>query len=136
MKKFRDMTDSEKLEIINAMIAGDPLEISCNDCTWYDSKDCQQFIVIDYYYRIPKRPMSIDWSVLKDEFICAARDRFGHPLAFTHAPSNRSDEGWSWDNTAYDFGDCCNIKGLKSYDPGTVDWAESLIWRPGYANNN
>lgn len=127
MKKFRDMTDSEKLEIISAMIVGDPIEcylLSPAGYNWVLSYSCQS-IWLDNCYRIPKRQMSIDWSVLKDEYICAARDPNGVAYAFVHKPEK---EGY-W--LSIDM-DSAQIDHLKSYDPGTVDWKDSLIWRPGY----
>lgn len=127
MKKFRDMTDSEKLEIINAMIVGDPLEIYASEI-WFNERSGS--IWMDAIYRIPKRPMSIDWSVLKDEYICAAMDKDGESWAYTTAPKKYS--GGYYCTTE---GKICCLNGLKSYDPGTVDWQDSLIWRPGYGYN-
>lgn len=130
MKKFRDMTDSEKLEIISAMIVGDPIEcylLSTAGYNWVLSDSCQS-IWLDNCYRIPKRPMSIDWSVLKDEYICAAKESGRCAYVHTQKPF-KVDYGW------HSTGEIFCIAGLKSYDPGTVDWKDSLIWRPGYGDN-
>lgn len=129
MKKFRDMTDSEKLEIINAMIAGQAVDCSGEA---YDGKwmpvDSTTVIRINDCYRIPKRPMSIDWSVLKDEYICASMNKYDQSYAYKAKPEQEA-EGWVSGHGYY------KINGLKSYDPGTVDWQDSLIWRPGYGDN-
>lgn len=128
MKKFRDMTDSEKLEIINAMINGEPLEIYQLDrggYRWNEATAITESIWITMCYRIPKRPMSIDWSVLKDEFICAARNQYEQATAFTDEPRQQAGV-WMHNGIA------AGIEHLKSYDPGTVEWGESLIWRPEY----
>jgi hypothetical protein len=70
--------------------------------------------------------MSIDWSVLRDEFICAAKDSDDQGFAMTAAP--KKDEGaWFCPD-----GDYARLEALKSFDPGTVGWTESLIWRPGF----
>jgi hypothetical protein len=69
--------------------------------------------------------MSIDWSVLKDEYICAARDERGSAFVYQAEPTI-GDTLWGGGRVFHE------ITALKSYDPGTVDWTESLIWRPGY----
>lgn len=127
MKKFRDMTDSDKLEIINAMIAGERVETTCEKGDWWYATGGVNFNKV---YRIPKRPMSIDWSVLKDEYICAARDKSGHGYAYKKEPTK---DACTWD--VDDSSDAIWICPLTSYDPGTVDWQDSLIWRPGYGDN-
>ena len=123
MKKFRDMTNSEKLEIINAMIAGDRVETTGTNLHWCYATGG---VALDRVYRIPKRPMSIDWSVLKDGYICAAREPSGLACAYTKEPF--CDER-GWDENG---GDDTFVHSLKSYDSGTVDWENSLIWRPGF----
>ncbi len=129
MKKFRDMTDSEKLEIINAMSAGDPIEcylLSPIAGYHWHASDKAESIWLDNCYRIPKCQMSIDWSVLKDEYICAAMDKNGASFAYTHVQKICISAG-VWDGE-----EAQEITGLKSYDSGTVDWQDSLIWRPGH----
>ena len=116
MKKFRDMTDSEKLEIIENKPLGF-VELY-TDAGWIGA--CSDSLSFEQIYRIKTRPMSIDWSVLKDEFICAKKCASGTAKAFTGDPL----VSCAWKSI--------DIDGLKSYDPGTVDWTESLIWRPGY----
>lgn len=128
MKKFRDMTDSEKLEIINAILQRQRVRVAIDEnFAWCDvgGGNCISF---DCYYRIPKRPMSIDWDALKDEYICAARDAFGTPYAYTKEPKT---EYGQWMFKSHDT-KAVPIISLKSYDPGTVEWDESLIWRPGH----
>ena len=124
MKKFRDMTDSEKLEIINAMIAGERVETTGTNGDWWYATGG---VALDKVYRIPKRPMSIDWSVLKDEYICAAIDKNGNPYAYITEPFVCRDV-WKTKVGCHRV----NISGLKSCDTGTVDWQDSLIWRPGF----
>lgn len=126
MKKFRDMADSEKLEIIKNKQLGF-VELY-TDAGWIGA--CSDSLSFEQIYRIKTRPMSIDWSVLKDEFICAAKDSDDQGFAMTATP--KKDEGaWFCPD-----GDYARLEALKSFDPGTVGWTESLIWRPGYANNN
>lgn len=124
MKKFRDMTDSEKLEIINAMINGDPVEGRHHEHEVVSLSLCLG-VNFDTFYRIPKRPISIDWDVLKDEYICAARDRYDHAFGYMEKPEKTAVGWYSPMCVAY-------LNAIKSYDPGTIEWDESLIWRPGY----
>lgn len=129
MKKFRDMADSEKLEVINAMIAGDPVDYCEREGFKMNPVDKGlPFVCMDFYYQINARPMSIDWSVLKDEYICAATDIDGDAFSY-HEKPELCRSGWDTGKPYF------KLNGLKSYDPGTVDWQDSLIWRPGYGDN-
>lgn len=132
MKKFRDETDEKKIELFNAL-ENDSLSVyGGEEDVFYRA----EYIVPHGIYKVIKRPMSIDWSVLKDEYICAAMDKNGESWAYTTGPKI-----YLGGYFCCAEGKLCFLNGLKSYDPGTVDWKDSLIWRPGYSpdkkeNNN
>lgn len=73
----------------------------------------------------PLRPMTIPWDVLQPQWKWAARNRCGVLSLFTDRPVSDvitwyAREGWS--NA---------IDGvLAGFDPGTVDWKDSLQERP------
>ena len=74
----------------------------------------------------PTKP-DVDWSVLIDEIIHIARDEDDRVWGYIVKPYFFEDDGvWRAEEKCY-----C-LDGLKSISPGTCDWRDSLIVRPGY----
>lgn len=73
----------------------------------------------------PKTKPSADWSHAAPECIWLARDRDGEGYFYDQKPS-RGEGGW-WSSD----GKFRKASVLASYDPGTCDWTESLVCRPG-----
>ena len=79
-------------------------------------------------YRVkpaPFTPPSIDWSHVSGDFNWLAVDRDGRAWLSGEKPTMRSTY-WSAPTRHYP----ANV--FASFDPGTVDWRDSLIMRPGY----
>ncbi len=125
MKKFRDMTDSEIIEVVRAIFERNIVKYKPVENTESYHVYKNDYIDVDGYYEIPKRPMSIDWIALKDEYICAATDIDGDAFAY-HEEPELCRSGWGTGGPYF------RLNGLKSYDPGQVNWRDSLIWRPGH----
>ena len=73
----------------------------------------------------PLVPDSIDWSHVSDEFVCMARDADGDVYLYAGA-ADISGSLWSSEH------DYTSARGQASYRKGTVQWNQSLVWRPGH----
>ncbi len=71
------------------------------------------------------KPMTVPWDAIKPEYICAARDKFGAVFCYAGEPDRKS---IVWEGNVA----MARIDHLVGYDPGEVDWKDSLIWRPGF----
>ncbi len=67
---------------------------------------------------------SIDWSHVAPEFVALARNPSG--LAWFHRSNPKRGSG-GWDSNTY-----VQASSHASYTPGTCDWRDSLVMRPGY----
>lgn len=69
----------------------------------------------------------IDWAHVAPEFNWLAHNDAGDCFLFSENPK-RSDQwgGWVSENDAWD------AAVFASYTPGTCDWRDSLIMRPGH----
>jgi hypothetical protein len=100
---------------------GGPWEFHC-DGEWLDinSPSWDDAVV----YRLAANKPSIDWSHVSDRFNALATGSAG----FTHLYSRRPEpnaHGWFG-------GDIETVEPFASYVPGTCDWRDSLVMRPGY----
>lgn len=100
--------------------ASNPWKEVCNAPAWSPN----------YTYRVapePPRPISVPWEVLDDSIICIARIDSGIVWGFTGTAQTF---GWTW---IAPHGEQFRLDGvIKGLDPGTVDWKDSLIFRPGH----
>lgn len=83
-------------------------------------------------YRAKPAPLtkpSLDWSHVHEQFNHAAKDSDGGGSVFADMPEPEEwgGEGWWCSN-----GDWVETKGFASWNPGTCDWKDSLIHRPGF----
>lgn len=79
-------------------------------------------------YRVKPQPPtkdSIDWSHVDDGIVAIARDECGSTLCYSNVPSDMDCE---WDGEVV----ITRASVFASYRPGTCDWRDSLIIRPGY----
>ena len=125
-KKFGEMSEEERKDLVYAsVVLCRPVESTCNpgnewnpivSATWSDTT----------YYRIAETRPEIDWDHVHHDFNYLAEDDAGSPQLFPYEPKRFCDQ---W-----------NLAGLgsevlaithASYKPGTCDWKDSLIKRPG-----
>lgn len=105
--------------------AGGAVQLYMGDCIWVAvekalwHEDC-------CYRAKPAEPTKpkIPWDILADELICAARDEYGLIFAYTEDPLLIT-EYW-WTEARHQ-----KLSFLK-IDPGTCDWKDSLVYRPGH----
>lgn len=104
---------------------------------WNGSKWCLNIYELDNIDRMsirvirlapkPKTKPFIDWSHVVEEFKYLARDADGKSCLYTEMPDRDEDRG-TWDVYG---GDISHATDLTSYTPGTCDWRDSLVIRPG-----
>jgi hypothetical protein len=78
-------------------------------------------------YRITKPELtkpSIDWDHVEDWVTCMATDVNGVTNQWEYVPAAGD---WVW----YNGGISASAMGFKSFRPGTCDWKDSLVMRPG-----
>lgn len=121
-----------KIEVMEAYCRGEPIEmkftnqVACcytriTDPDWTWSK---------LNYRVVRTKPSINWDHVSPQYVALARDSGGDVWLYTKTPTRCSgttfwavDEGgigWLVKNT------------FASFTPGTCDWKDSLVIRPGY----
>ena len=72
----------------------------------------------------PTKP-SINWNHVSDKFITMATNSFGMSRLFTGVPTPGT---YGWDTSA----ERSLASSFASFVPGTCDWRDSLVIRPGY----
>jgi hypothetical protein len=132
-KRFEEMTPAERSEIVEALVKGeDEMAVEASESgkrNWFYVNTNPVGIISlipSYYYRIAKTPDSIDWSHVHPDFICMARNKDESVAVFTFTP--RRDMVY-WTHTT---GAACRVGAFASYKRGTVDWEDSLVYRPGH----
>ena len=66
---------------------------------------------------------SVNWDHLRPDLVAIARDEDGNGYAYAKVP-DVMDNGW--------WGEGLSVSHFASYNPGTCDWRDSLVMRPGY----
>jgi len=117
---LRDMTDAQIATIVRYFIHNKVEEYIENK--WYTGDE----ILPDNIYRIAPTKLSVNWDHLADWVVCIALDSNGAAWCYDSVPT-LSKTNW--------IGDCMGmgykINFLSSYQRGTCDWRESLVFRPG-----
>lgn len=128
------MTDLTKITTPFALLDGEtrkalkahggPYEYwSFNRAKWASASTCWDIGII---YRVAHEKDTISWDHVADEFICMARDANGICCLYTETPQMYHNR---WDVEATRF---FHANGIASYKPGTCDWKDSLVFRPGH----
>jgi hypothetical protein len=120
--QFKDLTDEEKLLIINEKMKGN-VEYSLGN-GWDQALDFE--LSFKYIYRTKPKPikkLNIPWQFIKPEFKWAAMDNDGEVYLHIDKPSFGSQD-WVT-NSGY-----CRIDHKLNIDTTGVDWKTSLTQRP------
>ncbi len=128
MKTFKELTRDEKLSLYIAGLDGIPIDIFCSN---YWRRIEEPSFVNDCCYRISPTKPSINWDHVHPDYVAMATNKGG----FTHLISitNIVPIGYGWktaDNTVLE--NCTSAFPFASFKPGTCDWKDSLVVRPGY----
>ena len=135
-------TTKEMIAVMEAFEAGKPIECMsydygiwrpCDNPSWDWSAYAYRVALTkptgDWHsldYRVALTKPSWDWSHVSDEINFLVRDSDGEVMGLTSRPYP--------DNRWWRFGGGVVIaaKYIASYEPGTCDWRDSLVVRPGY----
>jgi hypothetical protein len=115
------LSEAEKAELETAHKEGRVVFMG-HDPEWY-SKTEPKFISY-LTYRITKPKPSIDWDHVADWVTCMTTTSEGNSYHWEYQPV-AGECGW------YNGGKWASAEGFKSYRPGTCDWKDSLVMRPG-----
>lgn len=113
---FRAHQEGKKIQILNTPDGWDP----CPLPQWVSTAK----------YRIAPEPPSINWDHVAPEWVAMATDGSGKTYLCNVAdlfPAPTRDR-WTSDAVGYLY---CNAQIFASFKPGTCDWRESLVLRPG-----
>lgn len=118
-------TTEEMIAVMQAYADGKKIEATAkSEAGWSISLDPSWNWYL-YDYRVaPDEPMSIDWSALKPEWKYAARDANWRVHVFTCRPEKSRIEWYTDEDEFSRIDDLLSI-----FNPGTVDWKDSLIAR-------
>lgn len=121
---FEELSREEQIAIFTAWLDGKEVEIR-------DTEDLNKWhkITVPAWLtsnmpRIAKTKPSVNWDHLKPEYIAIARDASGSAYGYVGHPVKQI-RSWTYP------GKCIHVHMLSSFDPGTCDWEDSLIMRPG-----
>lgn len=121
-RQFKDLTDEEKLLIINEKMKGN-VEYTLGSI-WDKASDFE--IRFNYVYRTKPKPakkLDIPWQFIKPEFKWAAIDENGD--IFLHIDKPVLGNSY-WLN----YAPCKRINDTVNIDTTGVDWKTSLTQRP------
>lgn len=127
MLPFKDMSDEDKLRIVNACIASTEHVQYYIQNHWTNKSD--GWIGMDSAYRVKKAtelptPLNIPWEHIHPQWKYAAMDENGNVFLYTSEPfSVKADEQWSCCDMFTDT-ICLNI------NTDNVTWELSLTKRP------
>lgn len=124
-----DKTLSEKIAVMQAFERGEKIEYRLKVVNFWlpvqnpdwDWRGC------DYRVKEIKKD-SIDWSQVRDEFICHAFDENDRGNFYKVKP--KVDYGFNWWHTD---GYYVSSEAFKSVIRGDTPWDKSLVFRPGFA---
>lgn len=127
------MNTEEKIEIMQAYLRGEAIEVSFKEAKndiWI--ANCEpQWNWEKYIYRIkPATKPSINWDHVNENYNYLAVDNVNGACLFNKKPMRAP--GYSiWIGNAKDEVSPTEATGFKSFNPGTVDWKDSLLSRNG-----
>ena len=120
------LSEAEQAELEAAQKEVRVVFLSLSD-SWKKLSDSQTQFYGPSVYRITKPELtkpSVDWDHVADWVTCMATDQHGENYFFGSRPA-RSTWGWT------PFGRYAMVGPFKSFRPGTCDWKDSLVMRPG-----
>lgn len=110
------------IEVMQAYVDGEDIEFSYDEKSWQIVEEPSFSNTV--YYRIAKTPDTINWDHVSPEFKYMARNSSGFCYLFTEKPKIGES---AWDESDAEI----YAEHFTSYRKGTVDWKESLVFRPG-----
>lgn len=129
-KALKDMTWEEAEPIYRAFNEGRPIEeYNFVGNPWQTVHNPNPIWRISTY-RVKQTKPSINWEHLKPEIVAIAEDEDGELWGYSIKPFLSEEEG-AWLLHSLE-GDGYILDGYASYVPGTCDWKESLVIRPGH----
>lgn len=117
-RQFRDLTDEEKLLIINEKMKGNVELLGINPEVWSNAgKDSIAFYIA--YRTKPTKKLDIPWQFINPKFKWAAMDKNGEIYLYLEKPECKD-------------GYFCSINymSLVNIDTTGIDWKTSLTQRP------
>lgn len=124
-RAFCFLSEAEQAELIEARKEGRVVFLA--GLNWSQT-GAREPMAINGIYRItkpaPTKP-SIDWDHVEDWVTCMATDEDGETNHWERVPELSRVGRWR------SGGKCASAKGFKSFRPGTCDWRDSLVMRPG-----
>ncbi len=127
-KALKDMTWEEAEPIYRAFHEDRPIEQLYEE--GFNGLDDPCSLDWRETYRIKQTKPSINWDHLKPEIVAIAEDEDGELWGYSIKPFLSEEEG-AWLLHSLE-GDGYILDGYASYVPGTCDWKDSLVIRPGH----
>lgn len=127
------VTTKEIIKVMQAFEDGKPIESTFRQVVldrWSHDK-YPAWNWVEYDYRVALTKPSWDWSHVSKEIDYLARHRHGSGTGFSHLPMPDDLHGY-WRSVG---GVIVNANAFSSYTPGTCEWQDSLVVRPGYVED-
>lgn len=118
-------TTKEMIEVMQASEDGKPIERRYLPSENWVHTATPLWDWVNYVYRIVETKPSWDWSHVTPEINYLVRASDGEGLGLTSRP-DPVDRWWRI------RGNSIRARYIASYDPGTCEWQDSLVVRPGY----
>lgn len=127
MLPLKDMSDEDKLKIVNALIDdATNVEVLCWDGEWHHfDGSVASSVGLGYQYRLKAKatPLNIPWEHIKSKYKWTAMDESGSVFVYENKPVIQSDYWYNAEDIAC-LEDCLNI------NTDNVNWELSLTKRP------
>lgn len=111
--------------VAHAWVEGAEIEFSVVKDQWLPATNPTWDVNCKYRFK-PTKP-SIDWSHVGSKVVAIATDEDGASWCFPQVPEVLDSDATGWSGVVINYADI-----FASFDPGTCDWRDSLIVRPGY----
>lgn len=119
-------TTAQKIAVMQAFAEGKNIECLSFNRTWSAFQKGHEPVWNwdDFDYRVAETKPSINWNHVSKDFNYLAEDRDGFAFLYRSRPTASTSE-WFSENIH-------PVVGFASFKPGTCDWKDSLVVRPGY----
>lgn len=126
-KQWGEMPKDEKKDIVYSFyMEKENLQFSWHGRDWKNTLSPSWSHVL-FYRTAPKKP-EINWDHVSDKYNYLAMDRNKDAFLYDSMPVIETPNP-NWRHHGSSF---VGVKVLKSYIPGTCDWKESIVTRPGF----